>query len=134
MVDLSTAQEYIKLFKNLQSSLPQLEKSESQPNLPESKNNVVDFLWNVKLLYGKIKENKDLNIPQIQFLDALDKLPNDKEAFAKQVRENMLEIRNNKLHITSAVGESQPIGDFSNDLLNQIENWGLALLGTFGKG
>lgn len=134
MVEWSSAKEYIQLYKDLKSTLPQLKKSQNQPNEPVSKNTAVDFLWTLKLLYGKVKEKKELNIPHVEFLDYLDQLPNDKEAFAKQVRDNMLEVRNNQLHIKSPVGESEPIGDFSNKLLNEIENWGLALLGTFGKG
>jgi hypothetical protein len=131
-MELSSAQEYLKLFNDLKDSLPALKKAQGQPDKPESKDKAITFLWTVKVLYGKVKDNKALNIPHNALLDNLDKLPNDKEAFAKQVKENMLEVRNNVLQIKTPTGEAQPIADFGNDTLNQIENWGLALLGTFG--
>ena len=133
MVEWLSALKYFELFKDLKKSVPELKKSQETPERPESKNNAVEFLWGLKVLYTNVKKIKQLNIPQYQFLENLEHMPNDKAEFEKKVRENMLEVRNQKLCIKKPVGESEPIGDFSSDVLNQIENWALAAFGTFKK-
>ncbi len=130
---LLSAKDYIKIFKDLKSQVPTLQEIQDHPEQALSQDKVVNFLWDLKQLYGKVSEQKELNIPHVAFLDTLKAMPNDKEQFAVQVRENLLHVSNNQLHINTGIGQSQPVGDFSNQLLNQIENWALTLFGTFGK-
>jgi hypothetical protein len=126
--------EYIKLFKDLKSNLPDLQKAQNSPQEPGAKVTAINFLWGVRELYAKLKKSKKVeSIPYAHFLDNLLALPDNKPDFEKKVSENMLEVRSNVLHIKPTPGDSQPIGDFSNRMLNDVENWALALFGAFWK-
>jgi hypothetical protein len=133
MVDWKSNLEYIKLYKDLKLLVPKLQKDQDKPEDPETKKHAVEFMWGLKVLYNKIKENKEINLPHSSLLEQLNQLPNDKTEFEKTVWDKALDVRNNKLCVKSQVGESEPIGDFSSRVLNEIENWALTAMGTFGK-
>jgi len=132
-MDFHSGLEYVKLYKDLKTALPQLKKNQDKPEDPETQSRAIQFLWALKVLYGKIKVNKEIQIPHLEFLEKLDQMPNDKAEFENAVKQNMLEVRNNTLCIKNPTGESEPIGDFGSKTLNEIENWALAAIGTFGK-